>query len=102
MKTWCLIAAALASVAATSALAAGGQHQVVSFRSPDGTVVPAYLVRPAGPVKGTVIALHGCGGLYVLRGERRGYLLSRNDAMAELLQSNGYAVLFPDSFVARG
>jgi dienelactone hydrolase len=45
-----------------------------------------------------VIALHGCGGLY----GRDKDLNSRHRAMAELLQQEGYHVLFPDSFKPRG
>jgi len=45
-----------------------------------------------------VIALHGCGGLY----GRDKDLNARHRAMAELLQQEGYHVLFPDSFMPRG
>lgn len=45
-----------------------------------------------------VVALHGCGGLY----GRDKDLNPRHQAMAELLQQEGYHVLFPDSFKPRG
>lgn len=45
-----------------------------------------------------VVALHGCGGLY----GRDKDLTSRHRAMAELLEQEGYHVLFPDSFKPRG
>lgn len=45
-----------------------------------------------------VVALHGCGGLY----GRDKDLNQRHRAMAELLQQEGYHVLFPDSFKPRG
>ncbi len=45
-----------------------------------------------------VIAFHGCGGLY----GRKGDFNERHRAMAELLQKEGYNVLFPDSFTPRG
>jgi dienelactone hydrolase len=45
-----------------------------------------------------VVALHGCGGLY---GGNKDFN-SRHRQMAELLQRQGYHVLFPDSFTARG
>jgi dienelactone hydrolase len=45
-----------------------------------------------------VVALHGCGGLY----GRDKDLNPRHRAMAELLQQEGYHVLFPDSFKPRG
>jgi dienelactone hydrolase len=45
-----------------------------------------------------IIALHGCGGLYA----RAGDFNQRHRAAAELLQQQGYHVLFPDSFNPRG
>ena len=45
-----------------------------------------------------IIALHGCGGLY----GRNGDFNQRHRAVAELLQQQGYHVLFPDSFNPRG
>lgn len=45
----------------------------------------------------TVVALHGCGGLY----GRDGDLNARHRAMAALLQQQGYHALFPDSLTPR-
>jgi dienelactone hydrolase len=55
----------------------------------------AAKAKARGPA---VIALHGCGGLY----GRDKDLNPRHRAMAELLQQEGYHVLFPDSFRPRG
>lgn len=75
----------------------------VQFASLDGTVLTGWLFRPASaPPHATVIALHGCGGLYATSGARRGELNARHQAMADLLVGEGYAVLFPDSLTPRG
>jgi dienelactone hydrolase len=50
----------------------------------------------------TVIALHGCDGMYSTLASRQGKLSARHQAMADLLVAEGYAVLFPDSFNPRG
>jgi dienelactone hydrolase len=57
------------------------------------------LLKPsgAGPFP-VVVALHGCGGLL----NSRGRLRSREADWAERFLAAGYAVLFPDSFTARG
>jgi dienelactone hydrolase len=59
----------------------------------------AHLLRPsgAGPFA-AIVALHGCGGLL----NSRGGLRSREADWAERFLAAGYAVLFPDSFTARG
>ncbi|MEO8740017.1 MAG: dienelactone hydrolase family protein [Casimicrobiaceae bacterium] len=49
-----------------------------------------------------VIALHGCGGMYSTLASRRGRLRESQQAVADLLVAEGYAVLFPDSFNPRG
>lgn len=51
--------------------------------------------------RGTVVALHGCGGLYAAGGVRKGQLNARHQAMAELLVAEGYNVVFPDSLTPR-
>jgi dienelactone hydrolase len=59
----------------------------------------AQLLRPQGPGPfPTVIALHGCGGLF----NREDDLAKRETDWADRLVGAGYAVLFPDSFTARG
>lgn len=74
----------------------------VSFSSLDGTPLKAWLFRPAGTPRGTVVALHGCGGLYANAGARKGLLNARHQAMADLLVEEGFAALFPDSLTPRG
>lgn len=89
---------------AALALSAAAAPQELRFNSLDGTALKAWLFRPADqqPPKGTVIALHGCGGLYATRGPRQGQLNSRHQAMADLLVGQGYAAVFPDSLTPRG
>jgi dienelactone hydrolase len=59
----------------------------------------AQLLRPsgAGPFP-AIVAMHGCGGLLTNKGQLR----SREMDWAERFVAAGYAVLFPDSFTARG
>lgn len=76
--------------------------QQVNFSSLDGTPISALVFQPEAPPKGSVVALHGCGGLYATRGERRGQLNARHQAMADMLLAQGYTVVFPDSLTPRG
>lgn len=92
--------AACGALAAPAALAATPQE--VSVASRDGTVLKAWWFVPDGAPRGAVVALHGCGGLYATTGARRGQLNARHQAMADLLVSEGYAVLMPDSLTPRG
>ena len=78
------------------------QPQQVSFASLDGTSITAWVFQPASKPSGSVVALHGCGGLYAASGARRGQLNARHQAMAEMLVGQGYAVVFPDSLSPRG
>ena len=82
-------------------------QQVANYASLDGTVIKALVFQPApsamGPAsRGTVIALHGCGGLYATTGPRKGQLNARHQAMADLLVAEGYNAVFPDSLTPRG
>ncbi|NQW93377.1 MAG: dienelactone hydrolase family protein [Polaromonas sp.] len=81
--------------------------QIASFNSLDGTLLKALFFYPATPAsgqasRGTVVALHGCGGLYATIGSRKGQLNARHQAMADLLVAEGYNVVFPDSLTPRG
>jgi dienelactone hydrolase len=86
------------------------QPQEVVFDSLDGTALKAWVFQPvdhskadiAKPKHGTVVAFHGCGGLYATGGARKGELNSRHQAMADLLVEQGYNVVFPDSLTPRG
>jgi dienelactone hydrolase len=78
------------------------QGQEVHFPSADGSTLLAWLFMPQRAPLGTVIALHGCGGLYASSGARQGELNARHQAMADMLLEQGYAVLFPDSLTPRG
>jgi len=84
-----------------------GAAQVVDFNSLDGTALKALVFHPATSVngmvnQGTVVALHGCSGLYATQGSRKGQLNARHQAMAELLVAEGYSAVFPDSLMPRG
>jgi dienelactone hydrolase len=85
---------------AVSSMAA--QVQEVSFPSLDGIQLKAWVLQPTAPRKGSVVALHGCGGLYATSGARKGQLNARHQAMADVLLAQGYAVVFPDSLTPRG
>ena len=95
--------AALALMA--TAMAAGPGHaweaEEVTITSALASKGPftAQLLRPqgSGPFP-TVVALHGCGGLF----NKEDDLAKRETDWADRLVGAGYAVLFPDSFTARG
>ena len=81
--------------------------QMASFSSLDGTLLKALVFHPAvvanaATSRGTVVALHGCGGLYATTGSRKGQLNARHQAMADMLVADGYSVVFPDSLTPRG
>ncbi len=84
------------------ALSQAFEAQQVAFDSLDGTPIKAWVFQPTNQPKGTVVALHGCGGLYATAGSRKGQLNARHQAMADLLLTQGYAVVFPDSLGPRG
>jgi dienelactone hydrolase len=98
----------LLSVAMCAALCARAQ-EAVSVTSTDGTALQAWKFD-AQPINApsaiqkrpVVVALHGCGGLYANIGARKGQLNARHQAMGEMLQAQGYHVVFPDSLTARG
>jgi dienelactone hydrolase len=69
-------------------------------------VLSAIWVRAAKindqPRKPTVIALHGCGGLYSVIQRDKNLITPRTAAMARELRNAGYNVLLPDSLTPRG
>lgn len=81
---------------------AGVEAEKLLFNSLDGVGVSAWLFRPVGNSLPTVVALHGCGGLYSNIATRTGALSARHQAMADRLVAQGYAVIFPDSLTPRG
>jgi dienelactone hydrolase len=76
--------------------------QTFDVPSLDGTVIQALVFQPEQAARGTVVALHGCGGLFATAGTRKGQLNARHQGMADLLVAQGYAVVFPDSLAPRG
>ena len=91
---------------------AASAPQRVSFDSLDrdpatgkSVVIQALLFKPEGADfrrLPAVVAMHGCGGMYSTAKSKRDTLSIRHQTMADLLVSEGYAVLFPDSFRSRG
>ena len=76
---------------------------LAKFNSADGTPLMAWVYRSESAVsKGSVVALHGCGGLYARTGARKGMVNARSQAMAEMLAEQGYTVIYPDSMGPRG
>ena len=103
-----LVLAAMSGCATPGRLAAE-RVTFDSFERDPATGLPvritALLFRPEGTSdepRATVVALHGCGGMYSTLPSRHDDLSLRHRAMAELLTREGYAVLFPDSFRPRG
>lgn len=86
--------------------------QRVSFDSMDRdpetgkpVVIQALLFKPEGADSRrlpAIVALHGCGGMYSSVKSKKDALSARHQMMADLLVSEGYTVLFPDSFRSRG
>ncbi len=97
----CISAAALLWLSGSQATTL--QPHEADLPSLDGTPIKAWVFQPAAnKPRGTVVALHGCGGLYATSGARQGQLNARHQAMAEMLVAQGYAVVFPDSLTPRG
>jgi len=81
----------------------GAAHTV----SLEGTQIKALVFHPAvansePASQGTVIALHGCAGLYATTGPRKGQLNARHQGMADSLVAKGYNAVFRDSRAPRG
>lgn len=96
------LACALVASCAAAALPAAER---VSFSSLDaGVTLTGLLYRPAnvtGPAP-VIVALHGCGGMYSTRADRRHDLSARSVDWTERFLADGFAVLWPDSFNPRG
>lgn len=104
-----MILRALSSLACALVAAGAGATlpapERVSFPSLEaGVTVPALLYRPAAPAGPwpVIVALHGCGGMYSARADRRHELSARHAAWTERFLAAGFAVLWPDSFAPRG
>lgn len=89
-----------------SALSSIAQAQeTIELPSNGGSRLKAWHYKPAGDSTGAkpvVVALHGCGGLYSTSEPRKALLNARHHGMGEMLQAQGYHVIFPDSFGSRG
>jgi dienelactone hydrolase len=82
----------------------------VTFPSLDGalaggkaTTIDARLYRPRGdgPFP-AVVGMHGCSGMFVSSGRRRGSVSGNYAEWGERLSAAGYVVLLPDSYGPRG
>lgn len=97
-----LLVAAIATATGAAAQQARGRTPAeVTIVSPLAEKGPftAQLLRPPGQGPSpAIVALHGCGGLL----DGRGRIRAREMDWAERFLAAGYAVLFPDSFTARG
>ncbi|MFL9877245.1 dienelactone hydrolase family protein [Herbaspirillum rhizosphaerae] len=129
MRTWgktiaslCLagLCAPLAAITATVAVAAAPAAKappplpplrtervfLTSVESPGGkaTALFGFWFKGKGKSdkKPTIIAMHGCGGLYSSVNKEKIEFTPRHIAMARALTDAGYNVLFPDSFTPRG
>ena len=65
--------------------AQAAEPQQVSLTSLDSSTITAWVFQPDGKPRGTVVALHGCGGLFATEGSRTGRISARHQAMAERL-----------------
>ena len=93
----------LLAFVAAPAKAEAFKPDAVKFNSADGTLLTAWVYRSDEAVsKGSVVALHGCGGLFARTGARKGLINARSQAMAEMLVDQGYTVIYPDSMGPRG
>jgi len=86
-----------------SLLTLSGAHaaapQRVTFPGPGGIELQGWLYAPTqAGAHPAVVALHGCAGLT----ESGGGPSARHDDWGQRLSSQGYLVLFPDSFASRG
>ena len=101
MLKFLALAMMLAAIAAAAPGAQALAPETVTIDSALASKGPftAQLLRPsgAGPFP-AIVAMHGCGGLLTSKGQLR----SREMDWAERFVAAGYAVLFPDSFTARG
>jgi len=79
---------------------------LTSVESPGGkaTALFGFWFKGKGKAekKPTIIAMHGCGGLYSSVNKDKIEFTPRHIAMARALTDAGYNVLFPDSFTPRG
>lgn len=87
------------SLAGAGVRAAEPETVTITSSLPGKGPFTAQFLKPpgAGPFP-AIVALHGCGGLLNSRGQLR----AREIDWADRFLAAGYAVLFPDSFTARG
>lgn len=105
MKTAFAFAFVFVFASASLVVSQAFAQEAVLLPGPGGIQLKAWHYQPAGDSAAptpVVIALHGCGGLYATSGARKGLLNARHHAMGQMLQTQGYHAIFPDSFGSRG
>jgi dienelactone hydrolase len=105
MRQWFLIGIIFITAIVSAHAADSTAIHFASLDKKDGVPVEltAWWFKAAGPGKrATIIAMHGCGGLYSTKKGHQSEFNARHKNMVQLLQSSGYNVLFVDSFTARG
>lgn len=96
------VAAALAAAALTASITPSpASDKFVTFDSADGTAISAVYIEAEAtntePVPG-IVMLHGCGGMF----DSSGKMSPRTHAWIDLFKAEGWSLLLPDSFGARG
>ena len=108
-----LVTCGLIAVLLTQTVASwAGSGEFVTFTSlrnalsGEKVTINALIFKPEGAEPGrrlpAVVALHGCGGMYSTLASRKYQLSMRHQNMADLIVSQGYIALYPDSFRSRG
>ncbi|MEG2153764.1 MAG: alpha/beta fold hydrolase [Burkholderiaceae bacterium] len=90
---------ALAFCLASMFSLAAQAEEITLPMSDGGSLQAHWFPAPTNEARATVVALHGCGGLYQRDGKT---LDSRYPDYVEFLHSRGYHVLLPDSLGSRG
>ncbi|HSV17672.1 MAG TPA: dienelactone hydrolase family protein [Casimicrobiaceae bacterium] len=113
-RALCCVALAVTTLAAPAlaAVPAARNVETVTFPSIDrdaagrNVALKGFVLLPRTPAPPggypAVIALHGCGGLHSMRRGHEQELAERLALRADRYLSDGFAVLFPDSFGPRG
>jgi dienelactone hydrolase len=91
-------------MAAVLDAAEASEPQTIEIATVAGVPLSAVVFRPdAGkPVKGALVALHGCTGLFNTGATGAARLNSRYLQVARLATQEGFVAVFPDSLASRG
>jgi dienelactone hydrolase len=102
LAVFCVLLTGIA--AASEPPHSGAQEVTIHSQGRNGAVaLPSWWISAGDHERRpTVIALHGCGGLYRVAGSEKGSFTGRHAAMAAMLRDAGYHALWLDSFSGRG